>query len=448
VYDEEHVAENDLEPLSTELYWLVGTADGIDGLKGVYTSEEAAKAAKADDSRLDTASIYLDRAYPVFPAFDENLAAEPQQADVSELLDLVQQYGNVRVFALGALHAEEPDVLREHLATANALFARIAALLPQQPVQARDHKGRMLWLHECGAVTPMKVDPTDKGCWNCAAPGPWRPLLVGGTPAPEGDREAYWQRRFHEEAARGDEAGQQILTLHRERNEARDFIAQVMEALGVDRPEDVLITIQKRAEAFRRVCDAADLRKRQRDERLTLDESSRLARRFDEARAEVERLKAELTAEEDGRRQDWVEHLTPASADPLVLSLPEVPMGAVIARTPDPGGGVPWRWTLVTSGPHAGQWVTLNPGRYVWWWQLFEHGEVRVELAPPREPRTFPEPPDCPDDLNAVADRHGVVHRRAEGKPSLWGEDRRFWSELLALGPLTEVFDEPSGEQR
>jgi hypothetical protein len=58
---------------------------------------------------------------------------EPLQVDTSTLLDLVRQYAGARVFALAALHAKEPDVQQRHLADAEALFDRIAALVPQQP---------------------------------------------------------------------------------------------------------------------------------------------------------------------------------------------------------------------------------------------------------------------------------------------------------------------------
>lgn len=96
---------------------------------------------------------------------------DPQQADASPLLDLVRQLREA--VAIGWGESDE-DGRRE----AHALLDRIAALVP---VQARDHGGRLLWQHSCGATMAMRTDPAGKGCWQCVHSGRWRPLLIGGT---------------------------------------------------------------------------------------------------------------------------------------------------------------------------------------------------------------------------------------------------------------------------
>ena len=158
-----------------------------------------------------------------------------------------------------------------------------------------------------------------------------------------------------------------------------DLIAQVMAELGVDRPEDVLITIQKRAAAFRRVCESARLRKEQRDE----------------ARAEVERLKATLEASLGRCRcrichelPELSEASPPAQPDPLVLRLPEVPKGAVALVGVRSGRRYPFH-------EESGGWRNDDGEGAPWKLSAVLHREqpegVRVEIVPPREPRTAAE---------------------------------------------------------
>lgn len=98
-------------------------------------------------------------------------AAEP--ADGS-LLDLVRRHGDERF-------------MDGHRPTRSAeLFDRIAALVPQQPVQARDGDAGLWWQHLCDWVRayPVNREPEPTWCPSCTTPGPWRPLLVGGDSVP------------------------------------------------------------------------------------------------------------------------------------------------------------------------------------------------------------------------------------------------------------------------
>lgn len=114
-------------------------------------------------------------------------AAEPQQPDVS-VLDLVRQYGDAIGGSVSAGECAGPDEVWKFEQEAQALLDRIAALLSQQPVQARDDLKRPLWQHACAAVTAF-AEPPESGIdctWCPQVDGPWLPLLVGGTPAPGG----------------------------------------------------------------------------------------------------------------------------------------------------------------------------------------------------------------------------------------------------------------------
>jgi hypothetical protein len=58
---------------------------------------------------------------------------------------------------------------------------------PQQPVQARDDDGDLLWVHGCGRVS-FGDDPSRTDSYHSCDNGPWRPLLVATDAAPDGDR--------------------------------------------------------------------------------------------------------------------------------------------------------------------------------------------------------------------------------------------------------------------
>ena len=65
-----------------------------------------------------------------------------------ELLDLVRQYGSQRYMNGLDIGGALPDT-RGHKAAADALFARIAALVAQQPAQPREIVHRV----QCAAIT-------------------------------------------------------------------------------------------------------------------------------------------------------------------------------------------------------------------------------------------------------------------------------------------------------
>jgi hypothetical protein len=104
-------------------------------------------------------------------------AAEPT------LLDLVRQYGDLNELLGEAESAREAERLRIKI---DALFARIAALVPTLPVQARYRNGLLWWIHGCGEVTTCAESPTPE-C-RVGDSGPWRPLLVAPDAAPDGDK--------------------------------------------------------------------------------------------------------------------------------------------------------------------------------------------------------------------------------------------------------------------
>jgi len=405
-----------------------------------------------------SATVY-DEAHVAETDLEPSPAAEPQQADVSTLLRLVDEFGDLRYAAGDATMLTED---RRINGLAAAVRARIAAVLPQQPVQARSREGSLLWQHTCGSVFGISVTPMVPGpCADCAdKDDPWRPLLVGGTPAPENDPGAplrcpgcgavdwsitgqVWECKFCRVTMtpRADrDRHEPHLDGPREPTAEERAEHDLLQALAVDRLDEVLPAI-------------AELREQLR---LTQQDRHRDGARLAEALAEVERLKAELAAEEEGRREDWVGRLTSTQSDPLVLSLPEVPEGAVAligVRKPhrrypfhaesggwrnDDGDGAPWKFSAVLHR---------------------EHPEgVTAEMAPPREPRTWPVLADAPDDLPTLRGRSGAAYGRshfAEGVPvyrvlddltgELEGRAYSFYALQGLDGPLTEVFDEPGG---
>lgn len=146
--------------------------------------------------------------------------------------------------------------------------------------------------------------------------------------------------------------------------------------------------------------------------------------------------------------RDMQERLKAARPDPLVLSLPEVPEGAVALRGGArwlPSASVPGFWEMEGgSTPHALGAVLdaeddgTNKG-------------VTIEMTPPREPRTWGarllvEGP--PDDLCAVRAGSGTgeIYRRDPDNPDRWVSERGVaerW-ELLREVDLVEVLDDQS----
>jgi hypothetical protein len=201
------------------------------------------------------------------------------------------------------------------------------------------------------------------------------PICDAATCQKPESRAAYWERRFNEEAARGDTAAQQILTLHRER---------------------------------------------------------------DSIQAEFDELASFVTVR---------------LVDPLVLSLPQVPEGAVRLIA---SNGV--RWLPGSDGV----WTREDmPDLEFRLGELLDSVEsVTVEMAPPREPRTWPKLDDAPDGVSKVRVRRtdGTQFVCARRRDGFWASASAFadpenaelnetftWGELLGEGDVTEVFDDEAG---
>jgi hypothetical protein len=356
----------------------------------------------------------------------------------------------------------------------------IAALLPQQPVQARTRSGDLIWQHiPCGWPHPWHPDAEpdtgpDSDPAGCHMPGPWRPLLVGGNPAPEPAGETYDEQtlvKVYDALKRaGLSEGQSINAV----DEMQNLGLLFRERLATNPAPEPDLMAQVMAER-------------------------------DEARAEVERLKApaplftngkgeihvtavldeqgtprlavqwppgvaELADPEYGALRSQIAHLEVELAatqqmlnvamqrpDPLVLSLPTVPEGAILV------GGTTGRRYVLLDG-----WWRRADGETDYSCNLFallsDEGTARVEMAPPREPRTWPKLDGAPEEMTRrkVRGASGTVYalRYPLGNPVFWHAisdfelggttvDMPFAGLQQIDGPLTEVFDdEPGGEQR
>jgi len=267
-----------------------------------------------------------------------------------DLLDLVRQYGDARcLMGIGRDYAANTE-------EAQALFARIAALVPQQPVQARSGLGFPWFHHGCGEVAKGSVPPR---LHTCDKPGPWRQLLVAD---PDGDRtpEADVQRLDEQRAW----LHRELLAITAQRDEARAELA------AAEVRENTLRESLQGARA-----EVKDLTARVDHLRNWRTEHDKRERERDEALAEIERLK------------------TAAPVHDGVLRLPEVPEGTVAAvglTTHD-------RYvTKIDDQRYYDRRPTFESSDGSWWGDLGEllsrepHG-VRVEVARPREQRTAAE---------------------------------------------------------
>lgn len=462
------VREPERKPFPEEAAYWTDDADG-DPAIAVREPDPICDAATCEKSghhhRAGVPALHVDEHFP------------SEAAGVSPLLDLVTQYGANLIAASEARENHSDESPFEH--AAEALLARIAELLPQQPVQARDEDGNGWWIHDCGEVGEFAGTPSDDSCDRCSLSGPWRPLLVGADPAPEpdplrcptcdsqqpsmhpavgggGEVTGLCADRFHAVPGRPErclcgyvEAGQAGNCVcgftdpndiqgwrNRYAEPQPDLIAQVMAELGVDRPEDVLgaiAVIRERREYWKgRFEEQAAHGDDQGQAILTLHSER------DEARAEVERYQRLLKAQASNFSAAYnkLAEATPAQSDPLVLSLPTVPEGAEVFV----GQRTGTRYS-VQHGPRLSE-------------VLDREGVVRVEMAPPREPRTWPKLDGPPEDLTRFKGASGNVWRRGDGDIELWcwADSRgalhgfRTFAEIQHEdGPLTEVFDEPGG---
>jgi len=354
---------------------------------------------------------------------------EPQQA-ASPLLDLVRQYGDVRWETGTLLDGGARDAFMASRGLAETLFARIAALVPQQPVQAGDLSGGLWWLHQCGEPEAVLGGPPNPeiDCRLCKEPGPWRPLLVA---APNGDRAP--ERRLvpgpHTDAPCTDACYEPHVNGPREPTwqEVGDHF--LMQALGVERLDEVMPAIE-----------------RLRDNNCTSFSTLLVplgAENLTQALAEVERLKAQLNAS-IGRCNCAVCHEVPAAQpDRPVLRLSNEPEAAVALI------GVKSGRRYEPSRTGSGAWRDMTTGQTMPYIRVMERErEVRVELAPPPEHRTWPKLDDEPDVLPQVVDVAGngrwrLMNGRIYRQGSLADNTIRDASlaELRQLGDVTEVLD-------
>jgi hypothetical protein len=199
---------------------------------------------------------------------------EPWQPDTSILLDLIRQH--VSYYAAAVAFEPGSENARNHHEAAAGVLARITALVPQQPVQARNGQGETWWTHACGEVVPFWSAPNNDAhhcAPPCRTPGPWRPLLVGGDPI-NYDEPPADLRRF--EAANGHPYERPFQA------EEPDLMAQVMAELGVDEPGQVVGALRGREGLWRaRAAEIARERDQMQENALVF------MRERDEARAEA-----------------------------------------------------------------------------------------------------------------------------------------------------------------
>jgi hypothetical protein len=163
----------------------------------------------------------------------------------------------------------------------------------------------------------------------------------------------------------------------------------------------------------------------------------------DDADASVKRLKGEVKLFTD------VFGAPPQQDGPRTLTLPEVPEGAVALV------GVKSRRRYTPSGePTPNGWIDHAAEMVITLAEVLDNeGSVTVEMAPPREPRTWPRLDAVPDDLRHVRGASGTVYARSSGTFAFNGYrgGQSVTRSLHALqeedGPLTEVLDEPGGQQ-
>ncbi len=157
----------------------------------------------------------------------------------------------------------------------------------------------------------------------------------------------------------------------------------------------------------------------------------------DEARAEADRLSAALAA-----ALTDLEALKAAQPDPHTLTLPQVPEGAVALVDRHQR-----RWTETEKRTTSGQsiWRSESDAVRTYGALLIGSGPLTVEMAPPREPRTW-KADAAPEGLTRATDINGIDWFLSTGSIDSWvcptRGDAGPWAYVLAkYGPLTEVLD-------
>ncbi len=357
--------------------------------------------------------------------------AKPQQADASALLDLVRQYGSQRYMHGLDQGAALPDT-QGHEAASEALLDRIAALVPQQPVQANDGIGNVWWLHRCGYAGSGGIDLDEDVCPACGRTGPWRPLLVGVDPAPDQPSAPDFLAAVNKLTIARDGMQRHRDELHVElvktRGERENLRAEA------ERLETKVMVVQADRDDYAARLKATDAN------------WAKVAAERDEARADFDRLASAHEAYVKAVQAD-----APQQPDPLVLSLPKAPKGATLV------GKSGSRWTPYVGPPNgiSEPWRRDTPDGYETWAYglvLQDDGPVRVEMAPPRVPRIWPKLDDAELSSAPARVRVGSLYfrrmtaagtYRSETSGGLWS-----WWSLRGQADVTEVFDdEPGGQQ-
>lgn len=224
--------------------------------------------------------------------------------------------------------------------------------------------------------------------------------------------------------------------------------------------DDVLAESDKRLNALIKTRSEREDLRRERDEARKQvlkerDENAEWADRLAQAIAEF--LHIDI-GEHSNMNLPWqaalialTDAVSPAQPDPHTLTLPQVPERAVALV----GNGTHERYT-----PGAIGWENCDGDGYSFAEILEREGDkgVRVEMAPPCEPREFLKYVGMPD-LKGFIGKSGTryvrsaltssyaayvaVHNVGAERELLLSATRSHWQEID--GPLTEVFDEPGG---
>jgi hypothetical protein len=341
--------------------------------------------------------------------------AAAQQVAEPPLLDLVREYGDIRSWGMALVldeNATSEDVQRNN-ANSRALFDRIAEALAQQPVQAHDNHGDALWIHGCGHVSAITAPQADLGhliqhrdC-ETGVDGPWRPLLVATDPAPPATADDQ-QRVLAYLDRQNERMTDELIKTRDERDVARAALARHTDEDGSPLPTDAELDIR-----ITEVTREREYWKRRFEEQAARGDED--AQRILTLHAKVERLKA-------------------AHPNPLVLTLPKVPEGAVALVGVESGR----RWTLYRGpladrSPRQWQHGSMIRGDQ----SIFsdEYDGVRVEMAPPPKPRTV---------RDNVDDLRNWINLAAEQKH--WEYDEAVYC-LDRIEEALTADDEPGGQQ-
>jgi len=343
----------------------------------------------------------------------------------------------------------EPDDVPAESEPQQVASPLLAALVPQQPVQARGPNGWPWWIHSCGrALGSIEAPRDDDPRCGCNRPGPWQPLYI--VAAPDGDR-----------APKASPFGVQGW-VHVDGTPCPEYLAPshyktlwcTTHGMNVSLPEPVPTDAEldfqigevtrERDEALaaleRMTGENGDLRGEIK--RLTAVAAAELR----DARSEVERLKRDYVTGKTWREQREA-HLAEqraAQPDPLVLRLSNEPEAAVALI------GVKSGRRYEPSRTGSGAWRDMTTEQTMPYIRVMERErEVRVELAPaPREQRTWPKLDDEPDALPQVVDVAGngrwrLMNGRIYRQGTLADNTIRdaTLAELRQLGDVTEVLD-------